>query len=119
MLASIVLFLGVGAGAFGAHGLRRYFEQYPTYAATYETAVRYHLLHGLGLLAIAWAAERWPGLWTTWAGYGIVLGVILFSGSLYALVFTRWRWLGAITPLGGVAFLLGWLFLLVAAWQNK
>jgi len=72
----------------------------------------------LGLIVAAWAAERWPGAWSTWAGYLLLLGVLLFSGSLYLLVFTRVRWLGAITPLGGVAFLAGWLCLLIAAWRS-
>lgn len=111
------MFLGVGAGAFGAHGLRGYFARFPEFAVTYDTAVRYHLWHALALLAVAWAATRWPGAWVNWSGFLLTAGVVIFSGSLYLLVFTRARWLGAITPLGGIAFLLGWLCLFVAAYR--
>jgi uncharacterized membrane protein YgdD (TMEM256/DUF423 family) len=115
---ALLMILGVGAGAFGAHSLSAYFGRFPEVEGTYETAVQYHQLHGLGLFVAAWAAERWPGSWTMWAGYLFLLGILLFSGSLYLLVFTRLRWLGAITPLGGVAFLAGWLCLLLAAWRS-
>lgn len=119
LLGSILMFIGVGAGAFGAHGLGSYFaNHYPNYQATYETAVRYHIYHALALFAAAWATGKWPGAMTTWAGYLFLAGIILFSGSLYLLVFTRINWLGAITPLGGVAFLSGWALLFWAAWRN-
>ncbi len=118
LLGSAMMFIGVGAGAFGAHGLSSYFAQYPNYAGNYETAVRYHIFHALGLFAAAWLADKWPGAMTTWAGYLFLVGIILFSGSLYLLVFTRTSWLGAITPLGGVAFLTGWLLLFITAWRN-
>ncbi len=118
ILGSIFMFLGVGAGAFGAHGLSSYFVQYPDLEATYETAVRYHMLHALALFAIAWATEKWPGTLTTWSGWLIIAGILIFSGSLYLLVFTRIRWLGAITPIGGFAFLAGWLLLALAAWRT-
>ena len=117
LLGSALMFLGVGAGAFGAHGLAAYFEKYSNLEATYDTAVHYHIVHGLALLATAWVSNHWPGNWSVWAGYLFLIGIVLFSGSLYLLVFTRLRWLGAITPLGGVAFLAGWLCLFVAAWQ--
>lgn len=109
---------GVGIGAFGAHGLASYFEKYPDLAGTFDTAVRYHLLHGLALLAIAWASTQWPGSQTTWSGYLIFAGILIFSGSLYLLVITQKSWLGAITPIGGVAFLAGWLLLALAAWRG-
>jgi uncharacterized membrane protein YgdD (TMEM256/DUF423 family) len=118
LLGSILMFIGVGAGAFGAHGLSSYFAQYPNYEATYETAVRYHIYHALALFAAAWLAGKWPGTMTTWAGYLFLAGIILFSGSLYLLVFTRISWLGAVTPLGGVAFLAGWALLFASAWRN-
>lgn len=117
MIASVLMALGVGAGAFGAHALAAYFERYPALQSTYETAVRYHVYHALGLLAVAWAAERWPGPLTTWAGYLMLIGVGIFAGSLYLLVLTRARWLGAVTPLGGAAFLAAWLLLALAAWR--
>ena len=117
ILGSIFMFIGVGAGAFGAHGLSSYFAQYPDLEATFETAVRYHMIHALALFAIAWTAGKWPGTLTTWSGWLMVAGILLFSGSLYLLVFTRIRWLGAITPFGGLAFLAGWLLLALAAWR--
>jgi uncharacterized membrane protein YgdD (TMEM256/DUF423 family) len=118
LIGALVMLTGVGTGAFGAHGLASYFERYPDLAATYDTAVRYHLLHGLALFAVAWACTRWPGALTSWSGYLILAGILIFSGSLYLLVFTRQRWLGAITPIGGVAFMAGWLLLALAAWRN-
>ena len=118
LLGALVMFVGVGLGAFGAHGLASYFERYPDLAGTYDTAVRYHLLHGLALFVAAWAYSRWPGPLTSWAGYLLFAGILIFSGSLYLLVVTRLRWLGAITPIGGVAFLAGWLLLALAAWRN-
>jgi uncharacterized membrane protein YgdD (TMEM256/DUF423 family) len=69
------------------------------------------MYHALGMLAAAWASSRWPGAAAAAAGWLFVLGTVLFTGSLYALALTGVRWLGAITPLGGVAFLLGWLAL--------
>lgn len=119
MIGAILMFLGVGAGAFGAHGLSDYFDQYPHLSAIYETAVRYHVYHALGLFVMAWAATQWPGKWTTRAGYLLLGGVIVFSGSLYLLVFTRMGWLGAITPLGGFAFLAGWGSLFMAAYKES
>jgi len=77
--------------------------------------VRYQLIHGLAVVFMSWAVARWPGLLTAWAGYLLLAGIVLFSGSLYLLVLTRARWLGAITPLGGAAFLAGWICLLVSA----
>jgi uncharacterized membrane protein YgdD (TMEM256/DUF423 family) len=118
ILGASLMFLAVAAGAFGAHGLRGYFEQYPNLEATFDTAVRYHIVHALALLVIAWAVTRWPAALTNWAGYLFLGGIIIFSGSLYLLVFTRARWWGAITPVGGVAFLAGWICLLLAAWRS-
>jgi uncharacterized membrane protein YgdD (TMEM256/DUF423 family) len=109
--------LGVALGAFGAHGLEDYLIRHDL-AGTFETAVRYHVFHALGSLAVAWAADKWPGSLTTWAGYLLFIGVIIFSGSLYLLVATRQGWLGAITPFGGVAFIGGWALLFLAAWKN-
>lgn len=117
MIGSALMFVGVSAGAFGAHGLRDYLIHYDL-EKTFDTAVRYHLFHGLAMFAVAWAANRWPGTYSTWAGYLILVGVLLFSGSLYLLVLTRESWLGAITPLGGVAFVAGWALLFIAAWRN-
>lgn len=105
-------FLAVGGGAFGAHALRAQLS--PESLAIFETAARYQMYHAFGLLAVAWAASRWPGSWAHRAGWLFMIGTVLFSGSLYALALTGVRWLGAVTPLGGVAFLAGWLCLILA-----
>lgn len=107
--------IGVALGAFGAHGLRS--RTTADLVAVWETGARYHLFHALALLAVAWAAERWPGTWPQIAGWAFVAGIVVFSGSLYVMALTGQRWLGAVTPLGGVAFLLGWLALALAAWR--
>jgi uncharacterized membrane protein YgdD (TMEM256/DUF423 family) len=104
--------VGVALGAFGAHGLRARVS--PEMVAVWETGVRYHLVHALGLLAVAWAAERWAGPGTPAAGWLFVAGIAIFAGSLYLMVLTGQRWLGAVTPLGGVAFIAGWVLL---AWS--
>ena len=117
LLGAAFMLLGVAAGAFGAHGLSSYFDRFPHLAGIYDTAVRYHMYHALGLLAAAWIADKWPMNLTTWAGYLFILGILIFSGSLYLLVFTRQSWLGAITPIGGLAFIAGWGCLLLAAWR--
>jgi uncharacterized membrane protein YgdD (TMEM256/DUF423 family) len=113
-LGALSAFLSVAAGAFGAHALRTRLSL--ELLAVFETAARYQMYHALGLLAVAWAATRWPGPLLQWAGWLFVAGTVLFSGSLYLLALTGARWLGAITPLGGVAFLGGWLCL---AWSTR
>ena len=105
--------LAVGLGAFAAHGLRARVS--PEALQTFETGARYHMYHALALLAVAWAVTRWPGSAVTAAGWLFIAGTLLFSGSLYLLALTGERWLGAITPLGGLAFLAGWLCLLRGA----
>jgi len=118
MMGSVFAFLGVTAGAFGAHGLKRYFEAHPDMQAVFKTGVEYQMWHALALLAAAWAAARWPGSWVNASGWCFAAGIVLFSGSLYALSLTRIRIFGAITPVGGLAFLAGWLCLALAAWRN-
>jgi uncharacterized membrane protein YgdD (TMEM256/DUF423 family) len=109
--------LGVALGAFGAHVLKARIDA--GLLANFETGVRYHLVHALALLAVAWAAARWPAsALPAWAGWAFVVGTLLFSGSLYAMALTGARWLGAVTPLGGVAFVAGWAFLLLVAWRG-
>ena len=105
--------LAVGAGAFGAHALRERLA--PDLLAVFETGARYQMYHALALLAVAWAVGRWPGSATVAAGWLFVAGTLLFSGSLYVLTLTGQRWLGAITPLGGLAFIAGWAALAWAA----
>ncbi|MFN2137701.1 MAG: DUF423 domain-containing protein [Candidatus Promineifilaceae bacterium] len=118
IVGALVMLLGVGAGAFGAHGLSGYFSNYPQLEGTYDTAVRYQLIHGIALFLAAWTGLRYQAVFANWAGYLFILGIILFSGSLYLLVFTRISWLGAVTPLGGVAFIVGWALIALAAWRG-
>jgi uncharacterized membrane protein YgdD (TMEM256/DUF423 family) len=113
VLGALSGLISVAAGAFGAHALRARLD--PAALAVFETGARYQMYHALGLLAVAWVASRWPGPWAGRAGWLFVAGTVLFSGSLYVLALSGIRWLGAITPLGGVAFLLGWLCLALTA----
>jgi uncharacterized membrane protein YgdD (TMEM256/DUF423 family) len=103
----ISAFIAVAAGAFGAHSLRSRLT--PDLLAVFETGARYQMYHALALLALAWAATRWPGLSIRAAGWLFIGGTLLFSGSLYLMALTGSRWLGAITPIGGLLFLAGWL----------
>lgn len=108
-LGAVFGFLAVALGAFGAHGLRGRLT--PNDMAVYETGVRFQMYHALALLAVAWAATRWPVGSLRLAGWLFVAGIVLFSGSLYALVLTGHRALGAVTPLGGLSFLAAWALL--------
>ena len=114
-LASALGGLAVALGAFGAHGLKDKLEALQT-TATYHTAVQYHFYHALALLAVALLAlqGRSSGALAL-AGWSFTLGVLIFSGTLYALALSGIKWLGAITPIGGVAFIVGWVALAVAA----
>lgn len=104
--------ISVAAGAFGAHALRARLT--PEHLAAFETAARYQMYHALGLLAVAWAVTRWRGASVVRAGWLFVAGTVLFSGSLYILALTGIRWWGTVTPLGGLALLVGWLCLALA-----
>ena len=110
------MFVAVAAGAFGAHGLRQILSA--EMLAIWQTGVTYQIAHGLGLLAIAALAPRLKSRLTAWAGMAILIGIVLFSGSLYALALSGVRILGAITPLGGIGCLLGWGMLAIAAYRN-
>jgi uncharacterized membrane protein YgdD (TMEM256/DUF423 family) len=114
-LGALAGFIAVALGAFAAHGLKARLD--PTMLASFETGVRYHMYHALALLAAGWAATRWPGAAVNASGWLFLGGIVLFSGSLYALSLTGVRWLGAVTPVGGLAFLAGWLCLAWAAWK--
>ena len=114
-LGALSALLGVAAGAFGAHSLRERLSA--DMLAVFETGARYQMYHAFALIAVAWAQTRWPGGLLTTSGWLFVLGTLLFSGSLYLLSLTGARWLGAITPLGGVAFLAGWFLLAWATWR--
>lgn len=117
ILGAVLAGMGVAAGAFGAHGLRGRLT--PELLAIFETGVRYHLIHALGLLAVAWATTRWPGAAISTAGWLFLAGILLFSGSLYGLSLSGLPSLGAITPIGGVAWIVGWLVLGWGVWQGR
>jgi uncharacterized membrane protein YgdD (TMEM256/DUF423 family) len=106
-------FVGVALGAFAAHGLKSRLE--PDMLAVFEVGVRYQMYHAFALFAAAWMASKYSGRLPTASGWLFVVGVIVFSGSLYVLSLTGVRWLGAITPIGGVALLAGWALLAAAA----
>jgi uncharacterized membrane protein YgdD (TMEM256/DUF423 family) len=108
--------VAVGLGAFGAHGLRA--RLVPDLLTTFEIGVRYQMYHALGLLAVGLALARWPSSGSGLAGWLFIAGTLLFSGSLYVLAFTGVRWLGAVTPLGGAAFIAGWMVLAWAVWPR-
>jgi len=105
--------IGVMLGAFGAHGLKS--RVGPDLLVIFETGVRYHMYHALALLAVGWAAARWSTPLVHGAGWAFIAGIVIFSGSLYVMTLTGLRWLGAVTPLGGLAFIAGWLLLAAAA----
>jgi uncharacterized membrane protein YgdD (TMEM256/DUF423 family) len=109
-------FVAVGAGAFGAHALKARLT--PDLLAVFETGARYQMFHALALLGVAWAITRWPGRTAVASGWCFVAGTVIFSGSLYLLALTSVRSFGAITPVGGVLFLAGWLLLALAAWRG-
>ena len=103
---AVAAMIAVIVGAFGAHGLRDRLT--PADLEIFETGVRYHMYHALGLFAVAWVASRWPSGTTTAAGWLFIGGIVVFSGSLYTLALTGQRWLGAVTPVGGLALVAGW-----------
>lgn len=131
-IGAVLAGLAVAAGAFAAHGLDGYFAkkyadaeprtvagvQVPAsqkYLADFKTAAEYQMYHALALLAVGLLARAQPSTWLTVAGWSFFGGIVLFSGLLYALTLTGQRWLGAIVPIGGVAFLVGWAALAIGA----
>ena len=112
-LGALSAFIGVATGAFGAHALKARLT--PDMLAVFEVGVRYQMYHALALLACAWAMTKWPGPLVIAAGWLFVAGTVVFSGSLYVLSLSGVRWLGAVTPIGGLALLAGWLCLATAA----
>ena len=105
--------IAVITGAFAAHTLKSKLS--PDMFQVFEVAVRYQMYHALGLIAVAWAASQWSSQLIAASGWLFVAGIVIFSGSLYILSLTGVRWLGAITPIGGVAFIIGWGCLLWTA----
>lgn len=114
--AALNMVVAVSAGAFGAHGLKRVLSA--DMLIVWQTAVTYHLIHGLSILAIAIAVPRMPTNTMALAGWMMFAGIVMFSGSLYALATTGQRWLGPVTPLGGVAFMAGWIMVAWTAWRS-
>ena len=113
VLGALLAALGVALGAFGAHALRA--RVAPETFAIYQTAVQYHMWHALGLVGVGLLCNVLPGsTWLRASGWLLALGIVLFSGSLYLLAVTGMRWLGAVTPLGGSALILGWLAMAIA-----
>ncbi len=116
-LGSINAFLAVALGAFGAHGLKGRLDA--DMLAVYHTGVQYHIVHALGLLAVGIMAHWMPASAALrWAGWLLLAGIILFSGSLYVLSLSGLRWIGMITPFGGSAFLAAWILVAMAALKS-
>ncbi len=114
---ALVLMIAVGTGAFGAHALRSVAS--PEMLAVWQTAVLYQLVHGLGLLAIATLLPRFSSRLLPAAAWLMLAGIVLFSGSLYVLVLSGVHWLGAVTPIGGSAFIVSWLLVALAALRSR
>jgi uncharacterized membrane protein YgdD (TMEM256/DUF423 family) len=117
-MAALLAFIGVALGAFGAHGLAAVLEANGR-ESTFRTANQYHLIHALALIGVAWAGTVWPGTLVRWTGYLFLVGIVLFSGSLYLLAIFNLGFMGAVAPLGGAAFLAGWLCLAAAASRGR
>ena len=115
-LGALVGALGVAAGAFGAHALEARLA--PDRLELFELAARYQMIHALALIAAAWAAQRWPSGMTNAAGWRLLGGVLIFCGTIYALAFGAPRILGAVTPIGGLSLIVGWLLLAIAALKH-
>jgi uncharacterized membrane protein YgdD (TMEM256/DUF423 family) len=109
--------VAVGAGAFGAHGLKRMLT--PELLSVWQTGVLYHLIHALGLFVVALLGARYGSSLLSAAGVVMFVGIVLFSGSLYVLSLTGTHWLGAVTPFGGVAFLASWGMVALAAYRAQ
>jgi uncharacterized membrane protein YgdD (TMEM256/DUF423 family) len=112
VIGALLAALAVAAGAFGAHALSSRLP--PERLLTWETAARYHMYHALALVLLGAVSARWPSPLLATAGWLFVAGVIVFSGTVYALALGAPRWLGAVTPLGGVALIAGWLVMVAA-----
>lgn len=118
--AGILGVTGVALGAFGAHGLRELLLEHGTTNA-WETAARYHLLHAIALLALGFGLQQTSAnpQWLVRAARAWIVGIILFAGSLYALALGGPRWLGPVTPLGGICLLFGWLSVVIAGLKKE
>ncbi|HLZ33687.1 MAG TPA: DUF423 domain-containing protein [Nitrospira sp.] len=117
LLGTIFAGIAVAAGAFGAHFLKSLLD--PGMLAVFETAARYQMYHALGLGLVSWAVERYPDQRLAPVGWLFTCGIVLFSGSLYVLSLSGIRWLGALTPLGGAAFIAGWGLFARGLWKSR
>jgi len=117
MLAAINMFIAVAAGAFGAHGLKQTLDA--DMLAIWHTAVTYQMIHALGMFIVALLIPRFSPVLLGWAGSAMLIGIVIFSGSLYVLALSGMRILGAITPIGGLAFLIAWILLAWAAYKGS
>jgi len=116
IIGAINALLSVALGAFGAHGLEGKIPE--KYLETWKTGVTYQMFHSTGLILIGLLLGKFPeSSLLNWAGWLMLIGIILFAGSLYILAVTQIKILGAITPIGGVAFLTAWLLIIIAAWK--
>lgn len=111
-IAAINGLIAVAAGAFGAHALKDKLE--PNMLTTFETGARYQMYHALALIAVAWVMSTQPSRVIQASAWCMLIGIILFSGSLYGLTLLQWRWLGPVTPIGGLSMMIGWLLLAIA-----
>jgi uncharacterized membrane protein YgdD (TMEM256/DUF423 family) len=117
-LGALLMFCAVAAGAFGAHLLRGYLS--PEMLVVWQTGVQYQAWHALALIAVGLYLQTNAGArWVRWSGRLFAVGILLFSGSLYLLALTGVREWGVVTPLGGVAFLAGWLLLALGVWRER
>lgn len=114
ILGALCTMMSVGTGAFGAHGLEGKLSG--KYMSVWEKAVNYQMYHGLGLILIGIISGT-TSINVNWAGWLLFFGIVLFSGSLYILALTQIRILGAITPIGGILFIVGWLMLIIATFK--
>jgi uncharacterized membrane protein YgdD (TMEM256/DUF423 family) len=117
ILGAVLAFVSVAAGAFGAHALKGHLDA--DALAVFEVGARYQMYHALALIGVSWACTRWPSRLINAGGWLLVCGSVVFSGSLYLMSFTGARWLGAITPFGGVALLAGWLCLALGVTRSR
>ena len=118
IISALGMFLGVALGAFGAHGLKQKISQ--EMLNIWNTAVLYHMFHCLGLAIVALSFKFFGGThWFLWSGWALIIGILIFSGSLYILALSGVRWLGAITPFGGLSLLAGWGLFVLALYKSN
>jgi uncharacterized membrane protein YgdD (TMEM256/DUF423 family) len=117
-LASLSALTGVGLGAFGAHGLKNVLS--PELLTIYQTGVTYQMWHALGLMGIALVHQQSPeSKLINWAGWLMFIGIIVFSGSLYLLAILDLKWIGILTPIGGVSFIMAWVLIAIFATKKQ